>query len=99
MTTRAAVFLTLFLMLGACTPKPISETQARDLSAKALDRYCAAEKLSAANFKIREIGPSGDVPWFIVYESTGITPQQEVAISINKRGSVELSFYVEGRKD
>jgi hypothetical protein len=99
MTTRISPYIALTLALVACSPKPISEAQARDLGAKALERYCTSEKLSPANFKIKEIGPSGDAPWFIVYESVGIKPSQEIAVSINKRGAVELSFYVEGRKD
>jgi hypothetical protein len=91
--------LTLILLFGACRAKPVSEADARELSAKALERYCEAEKLSPSSFKLTEIGPSGDFPWSITYESVDLKPAREVAVSIDKRGSLNLSVYIEGRDE
>lgn len=99
MMMRIALMLSLIASSAACTSKQISETEARDLASKALARHCAAEKLSPGSFSIKKIGPVGDFPWFIVYQSSGIRPPQEVAVSVDKRGSVELSVYDDGRED
>lgn len=84
---------------AACADVVISESEARDIGAKALSRYCDSHKLSAQSFRLMEIGPSGDVPWELVYVSSGLNPQREIAVAITKKGRVEIATDFEGRDE
>lgn len=97
---RRAVAFGLLLSVCACVPDvTIPETEARELASKALADYCKLEKLSPQYFKLSEISPDAGTQWMIVYASSGITPAQEVVVSISKKGRVEVHSMVEGRDE
>ncbi len=87
-------YLIATILIGLCACKrevAIPEVEARRFAQEALARYCKSEKLSPQKFILQEIGPSGDTPWMLVYVSSGISPAQEVVVSINKYGGLEVS--------
>lgn len=87
-------YLIATILMGLCACKrevAIPENEAREFAQEALARYCQSEKLSPQQFILRQIGPSGETPWMMIYVSSGISPAHEVVISIDKHGSLEVS--------
>lgn len=97
---RRFYLLGFALLALACNPDvKVSEEEAKTLGTKALAQYCEDKKLSPQYFRLTEAAPSGDAQWLLVYVSSGIKPTQEVAVSIGKKGDVEVHSDFEGRND